>query len=46
MSGTIDGSSFFGGKPSELSIGWFGPLGSNVLFDVQDKGDRDMEGVL
>ena len=37
MSGTIPGSSWFGGQPSDLDIGWFGPLTSNVLFDNRDK---------
>lgn len=45
MSGTKSGSSYYGGQPSELNIGWFGPLTSNVLFDNRDKMDSDMGGV-
>ena len=45
MSGTSAGSSYYGGQPSDLHIGWFGPLGSNVLFDNRDKLDSDMGGV-
>lgn len=45
MTGTQPGSSYYGGEPSELHIGWFGPLGSNVLFDNRDKLDSDMEGI-
>ncbi len=45
MSGTIPGSSWYGGQPSDLHIGWFGPLTSNVLFDNRDKSGVEMEGV-
>jgi len=45
MSGTTAGSSWFGGEPLELKIGWFGPMTSNVLFDNRDKLDAVMEGV-
>jgi prepilin-type N-terminal cleavage/methylation domain-containing protein/prepilin-type processing-associated H-X9-DG protein len=45
MSGTRAGSSFYGGNPRDLNIGWFGPLGSNLLFDNRDKLESDMEGV-
>jgi prepilin-type processing-associated H-X9-DG protein/prepilin-type N-terminal cleavage/methylation domain-containing protein len=45
MSGTVPGSSFYGGQPLELGIGWFGPLTSNVLFDNRDKPPAYMEGM-
>ncbi|MFO7906306.1 MAG: type II secretion system protein [Pirellulaceae bacterium] len=45
MSGTTGGSSYYGGEPHELNIGWFGPLSSNVLFDNRDKLEADMGGV-
>ncbi len=37
MSGTSGGSSWYGGDPAELNIGWFGPMDSNILFDCRDK---------
>ena len=45
MSGTKEGSGYFGGEPRELDLGWFGPLTSNVLFDTGDKHGADMGGV-
>ncbi|MBI2481281.1 MAG: DUF1559 domain-containing protein [Planctomycetia bacterium] len=45
MSGTSAGSSWYGGSPREVKIGWFGPMDSNVLFDVRDKLPGDMGGV-
>ncbi len=45
MSGTADGSSYYGGQPSDLNVGWFGPMDSNVLFDVRGKLPSDMGGV-
>ena len=45
MSGSKAGSSYYGGQPKEINIGWFGPLTSNVLFDIRDKLPSDMGGV-
>jgi len=46
MSGTTPGtSSWYGGDPVDLKIGWFGPLDSNVLFDNRDKLESQMGGV-
>jgi prepilin-type N-terminal cleavage/methylation domain-containing protein/prepilin-type processing-associated H-X9-DG protein len=45
MSGTSGGSSWYGGEPEKVRIGWFGPLDNNVVFDVRDKLDSQMGGV-
>jgi prepilin-type N-terminal cleavage/methylation domain-containing protein/prepilin-type processing-associated H-X9-DG protein len=45
MSATAPGSSWYGGQPKALNIGWFGPVTSNVLFDNRDKLPTDMGGV-
>lgn len=45
MSGSSDGSGYYGGEPRKIQVGWFGPMDSNVLFDVRDKLDSAMKGV-
>jgi len=45
MSGTQAGLNYYGGSSEDMSIGWFGPLDSNLVFDNRDKLPVDMEGL-
>lgn len=45
MSGTSSGSSWYGGNPQDVKIGWFGPVDSNIVFDVRDKLESQMGDV-